>query len=187
MRWALLILLAGAALAACQKPSDSAPAVNFQRRIGLWHQTIVNGDVTAGVVDFLVCDDANSYSKSDLFGRSPGGMHCERTLPVRGVDGRYRWTQTCSLPRGGTVTSYGALSGDPASKYKVHFEAYVAGGINPALNGRHTTEVEAKWLGPCPAGISGGDVKLADLPWVTSSGHAKMRAAEQPGGGSPDR
>ena len=30
------------------------------------------------------------------------------------------------------------------------------------MNGHHTADIEAKWAGPCPVGMKGGDIELAN-------------------------
>ena len=60
----------------------------------------------------------------------------------------------------GTVTTTGVASGDFSSKYLVHSESDVTGSSIAAMNGHHVTEMQANWLGPCPANMTPGDVMV---------------------------
>jgi hypothetical protein len=61
---------------------------------------------------------------------------------------------------GGQTASKVSASGDWASGYHIHTETDTTGAPIAAANGHHVTDIDGKWLGPCPAGMAGGDVQL---------------------------
>jgi hypothetical protein len=81
---------------------------------------------------------------------------------TRGLDGGYSFASTCPMGSGGTVTTKGAASGDFSSAYHLHIESDVSGADFAPMNGHHVTDVDGKWLGPCPAGMAAGDMELGN-------------------------
>ena len=76
----------------------------------------------------------------------------------------------------------GAASGDFATSYHVHVESDVSGAAFAPMNGHHVTDIDGKWLGPCPAGMAGGDMEFGH--GIRVSGGKLAGAAQALLGGS---
>jgi hypothetical protein len=179
MRTVILVAASILALTACNrqgggKPSAAAspvspaaaPLATSQppaRRAGLWEQTM-NRDGAAPMVmgKMRLCVDAASEAKISLFGGRMGKGRCGRRSVSRQLNGNYDFTSTCDMGEAGVTTSKGTLSGDLSSRYRVHAESDIAGSSIPSLNGHHVTDIEATWLGACPAGMTPGDIVMGN-------------------------
>ena len=194
----LLMMSAAVALAACQKSpgtsAASAPGASPapvsadgvpHRRAGLWQQTISREGQQGGVMSAMgsmkLCVDAASEARSAVLGHVNdagrlAGKHCNAPSVSRGLGGGYTFTSTCAMGGTGTVTSKGSITGDMATAYHVHVETDVAGG-DYAMNGHHVMDLDGKWLGPCPEGMSGGDLELANGMRINGGKFANAAAA----------
>ena len=202
MRAYVVIGSAALALAACQKAGNTGgsgatattptPAATSSglptRRAGLWQQTIsrqgASGPMNA-MGGMKICIDATTESKGAAFARNMGQGRGDSPCPPptisRGLDGNVTYAMTCQMGEGGTMTSKGTMSGDMSSAYHVHVETDVTGSQMPSMNGHRVTEIDGKWLGPCPTGMAGGDVQLPNGMTVNASRFAG--AAKAMGGG----
>jgi hypothetical protein len=204
MRTLLVISSATLALAACQKSPGAATASGHgqtagpaatasngttpQRRAGLWQQTISRegGQGSSSAMNAMggmkICIDASTEAKSAMLSHNinAGRMassHCAPPTTSRGLDGGWSFSTTCSMGEAGTITSRGTASGDFSSAYHVHVETDVAGARYGAMNGHHVTDIDGKWLGPCPAGMTGGDIELANGMKINAGKFAGAAAA----------
>jgi hypothetical protein len=182
MRLIPVAVLAGLALCACQKTQNSAtPPVAAQgpsvaatpapatvaslptRKAGLWVETMTRDGKTGPMGGSIkMCLDAATDAKMTAFGRQMGNNACGQRSVTRGLDGAYHFTSTCALGNAGTVTSSGVASGNFDSKYVIHDESTVSGSSYAPMNGHHVTEITATYGGPCPAGMSAGDLEMAN-------------------------
>jgi hypothetical protein len=87
---------------------------------------------------------------------------CENHAITRDADGAYHFTSSCDMGPGGHLMSRGLLTGDLANRYRVHTQNDISGAAIASMNGRHTVDIEADYLGPCPAGMKPGDVMIAN-------------------------
>src|SRR5258708_22435265 len=177
MRAAYLFPVAALALAACQKPPGGSASATAQsatapastgaiphRRAGLWEQTMSENGKPIGMGSMQMCVDAAMEAKTSVFShqaQSHAASRCSATQASRGPDGSYSFSTTCSLPGGATMSTKGTASGDFNTGYQVHTETDTSGAGYAALNGHRVMEITGKWLGPCPAGMAGGDVQFA--------------------------
>ena len=180
MRGFLLIGAAALTLAACQKSpgagSDqtaAAPAETLasgapHRRAGLWEQTITRDGKTLAMGAMKICVDDAMEAKAAMFkstgpmGQSAEGMNCTHDAPTRGLDGSWAFTATCKMPNGMQEVTSGKVSGDFGSTYHMELTTDTSGASFAPMNGHHTMQMDGKWLGPCPAGMAGGDMQLAN-------------------------
>jgi hypothetical protein len=171
MKAEILALSAALALTSCQK-APSAPAAADkpagqassapQRRAGLWQQSFSRDGAPAPMGSMKVCIDAARASMITQDTAAKGLDKCGQRSMSRGVDGSYDFTSTCPMPGGGSMVTHGHANGDFASGYHVRLESDVTGAAYGPMNGHHVTEMDGKWLGPCPAGMNGGDMELAN-------------------------
>jgi hypothetical protein len=176
MRTILLVSAAMLALVACHKapgadtgassgaPSSAGPTPASgtmpHRKPGLWEQTMSHDGKTNIVGKISMCLDATTDAQMSMFGeRFRAAGDCQKSVN-RGLDGSYAFTSTCKMGQAGTITSKGTVSGDFQSSYKVHSESDTSGAAFAAMNGHHVTEIDATWAGPCPAGVSPGDMTV---------------------------
>jgi hypothetical protein len=178
MRAAYLFPVVAVALAACQKAPGASASATAQgaaspastgalphRRAGLWEQTMSEDGKPLGMGAMQMCVDAAVEAKASVFShqaQSKETDHCSATQASRGLDGSYRFSSTCSMPGGATMSTKGTASGDFSTGYQVHTETDTSGATFAALNGHRVMDVTGKWLGPCPAGMVGGDLQLAN-------------------------
>ncbi|HEY2177904.1 MAG TPA: DUF3617 family protein [Caulobacteraceae bacterium] len=207
MRTILVISCAALALGACQKTpgaataSGPAPAAGPatasasgmpQRRSGLWQQTISRegGQDAMAAMNAMggmkMCVDASSEAKNAVLSKSMNAArsatsHCGAPTVSRGLDGSFAFSSTCAMGDAGTITSKGTASGDFANAYHIHFETEISGSRFASTNGHHVTDIDGKWLGPCPAGMAAGDIELANGMKINAGRFAG--AAKAMGGG----
>ena len=153
------------------------------RKAGLWEQTMTR-DGKAGMMGKVrMCLDAATDAKMSLFGHSVGRSLCKEQSVSRGLDGSYRFASTCEMGDAGATVSKGALTGDFASHYRVHSESDTSGAKIATVNGHHVTDVEATYVGPCPADLAPGDIEMA--PGIKININKITQAAAAVGGGKP--
>ena len=173
MRTIILVAASALALTACDRRGDARPAPAGAaavqgapppaRRAGLWEQSMSrDGETPAVVGKMRLCIDAASEAKLSVLGGRVGKDACRRRAFVRRPEGGYAFTSTCGMGAVGVTRSTGTLSGDLASRYRIHAQSDTTGSSIPSMNGRHVTDIDATRLGPCPAGMDGGDVILAN-------------------------
>jgi hypothetical protein len=184
MRSVLLIGSAALALAACQKttgasnaaasaasatpsasPAGSASGA-FRIQPGLWQEAVTRDGRRLAIGGFKTCIDETEATQASVF--KPSGQtnaaatDCTRPAPTRGPDGAFSFSTTCSLQGGGQRVTKGVASGDWSTGYHVDLQSDTTGAALANMNGHHTMTMDGKWLGPCPAGMAGGDVVWAN-------------------------
>jgi hypothetical protein len=161
-----------------------------QRRPGLWQQTIsregAQGPMAAmnAMGGMKLCVDAATEARSTMWGRdaaSASSAHCSPPVISRGLDGTLSYATTCAMGAAGTMSTKGTASGDFSSAYHVHAETDISGAKYAAINGHHVTDIDGKWLGPCPAGMAAGDIELGNGMKINAGKFAG--AAKAMGGG----
>ena len=159
-------------LAACQRPPESAAnsatnaatntatstaAPTAQRRAGLWEQRVSDGNT---VQISRLCLDAATDTRLSLFGRQMNENQCQTHLMTRQPNGAWRISTVCDMGSGGRVTTSGLATGDFTSRYQIRFETSTVGAALEQMNGQHRLIVDAAYQGPCPAGMSPGEMEL---------------------------
>lgn len=206
MRNVVMMAVAAAALGACHKPaSPSAAATGAQapapggtaggpphRRAGLWQTSVTVDGHTSPMGAMKLCVDAAMEAKSQTFHPSgPANLAqskgCAYPPPTRTADGSYSVSFTCPLSGGGQTATKAVATGDFSSGYHMHMESDTTGGPIAVANGHHVTDIDGKWLGPCPEGMAGGDMELPNGMKISGgrvAGAAKMLRGMTGGGGS---
>jgi hypothetical protein len=172
----LQVSLAALALAACQKPAgtssapsasagSAAPAASPQRRAGLWQQSFNRDGHATPMATMRLCVDPTTEARASVFTHGVASQrladsHCTGVSSNRDLGGGYTFASTCPMTGGGSVVSKGAASGDFATAYHIHVENDVSGAAYGPMNGHHVTDIDGKWLGPCPAGMAPGDMEI---------------------------
>jgi hypothetical protein len=131
------------------------------RRAGLWEQTMVKDGKPLTMAAIRICVDSSTESRFAVFGEKAGKEACRRNVR-RDLDGAYAFTSICNMGQAGTVTSRGNASGDFSSRYRVHTDNTVTGSSIAPLNGHHVIDLDVRYAGPCPAGMSPGQVSMAN-------------------------
>ncbi|MBL8556073.1 MAG: DUF3617 family protein [Phenylobacterium sp.] len=166
-------LTAGAvALAACSKKDETgasagdapaaaatAPAAMTappRRKPGLWSHTVQ----TAGMSQSTkVCLDEDTDAKMTVWGQAASKEMCSEQS-FAPAPGGFTFRSVCNMGSSGTITSNGSVTGDFGSAYTVKVKSSTAGAASAQMNGEHDMTLTARWEGPCPAGMKGGDVKV---------------------------
>jgi hypothetical protein len=165
------LISAGAlALAGCDKLTNGQTPP--PRRAGLWLQTFVRDGRTSGVAAIApvrVCVDASSEAKNPIFSfqtalKRAQAHNCGAPVASRGLTGVYSFSTTCPLPGGNGISSLkGTASGNFTTDFHLHLETELK---NPPpfdkVHSRHVTEIDGRWLGPCPLDMAPGDMLLAN-------------------------
>ena len=60
----------------------------------------------------------------------------------------------------GSDEGSGLATGDFTSRYQIRFETSTVGAALEQMNGQHRLIVDAAYQGPCPAGMSPGEMEL---------------------------
>jgi hypothetical protein len=179
MRWIAVCALAGSAmLIGCSKhdaASGSAPAAAPAQtpgaaallgrphpKAGLW-RTTVNTNAGPGVsMTGELCLDASNEDAAFSSNGKGFNKDCE---PVKydTASGHFGFSTVCHMGNR-TVTTSGVASGDFKTSYSVDLTTRMDP-APPGLPDQLHTTIQAKWEGPCPAGVKPGQVsmKLAGL------------------------
>ncbi|MGH6966041.1 MAG: DUF3617 domain-containing protein [Phenylobacterium sp.] len=161
------------ALAACSKKPASAPDASSaaapaaasapaapptlpERKAGLWEQKMSTAGMTQ-VSRICFSDEVNE--KMTLWGQQGGDDMCS-TKSVTPTAGGWKFSSTCNMGSGGTITSSGEAKGDFGTHYTVDIKSSTTGAAAPQMNGDHAMTLEATWKGPCPADFKPGDMEL---------------------------
>lgn len=155
------------------KPTPIAHADGPQRRSGLWEERITqNGDAAHARLMRLCLDGANG-ARLSMFGED-AGKDC-RSTAIRRTDGGYDFTTVCQRA-GGALTTRGVAGGDFATGYHVRSTVTLSGLPFRALNGRRDVDVDARWLGPCPSGVSPGEALIGENRKLKVTTHLRTLA-----------
>ncbi|MGI8839791.1 MAG: DUF3617 domain-containing protein [Caulobacteraceae bacterium] len=180
------LALAGCGRAGVGAPTSGAGRAAVQppaRKAGLWEQSMTRDGAALAIVGRVrVCVDAASEARLSLFGGRMGRSACPRRAVVRRPGGGYAFASTCDMGEAGVTTTSGTLSGDLAARYRIHAHSDTAGSSVPAMNGGHVTDIDATWLGPCPAGMNPGDMILANGMKINAGKLAGLAQAVGGGG-----
>lgn len=182
------------ALAACSKKDeaaktgDAAPAVATapagpmampSRKAGLWSQTISTGGMDQTM---KICFDADTDKKMAVWGQAMGDDNpCSKNSVVP-IPGGFKVDSVCDMGPSGTITSTSTVSGDFNSAYKVKVASTTTGATIPQANGSHAVDITAKWEGPCPTGMKGGDLQIAGMPAGMKMNLEEMQAQTKQAG-----
>lgn len=160
-----------AALSACQKKTDaaasgeapaaaaSAPAALTappSRKAGLWSHTVASAGMNQAM---KVCLDADTDARMTVWGQAASKDMCARQSFTR-TPGGFAFESECDMGAAGKTVSKGTVTGDFSSAYTVKVSSVTTGGSMPQANGAHDTTLTARWEGPCPAGMKGGDAAI---------------------------
>jgi hypothetical protein len=143
-----------AALAAGSASAIDIPPV----KTGLWETTITRDGVAAKATAMKMC--MNNAVQKEMMDAGMGTMKemCSKN-DVRREGNRMYGDSVCKFGES-TVKSTSVTTFAADTRYRSEIKTSYA----PPLNGRSsgTTVVDAKWTGPCPAGMQPGDVTLPD-------------------------
>ena len=152
------------ALAACKQTGGGDTSGGGQvappaRKAGLWEQTILANGAPRGPT-IRMCYDAGVDQKRPVFGRQSRRGACEKYSITKAADGSYVSDTICQMGSGAKITSHTVISGDFSSKYVVKSDRVVEGSPSSAINGHEVILVTATFIGPCPSGMTPGQVEI---------------------------
>jgi hypothetical protein len=154
------ILLGVLLLAGCQDRGEAAKQslpLPPAREPGLWAFTATSAGVTQAS---KLCLNALVEAKIPRFAApAPGGV-CTGQRATRQPDGSWRFESVCDFGSGGVTAVLGTATGDPARAYHVQADAETSGAEAPQMNGERKMSLDARWTGPCPAGMKPGELEL---------------------------
>lgn len=176
------VILATAAAAACSKPAEKpatpagdqaervaaspgAPtspvtgALQPKRKEGLWKMAISTTGGPGMTMNAEMCVDAASAADFNVQ-RPEASKNCTSSKVTPTGNG-WAFESVCKH-RDMTVTTKGTVSGDMSSNYSMDASTT----MDPAPQGMPAatqTKVQAKWLGPCPAGMKPGSVRMGGM------------------------
>ena len=152
-------------------------------KAGLWRETFSRDGQNLGIIgDVRACLDSDARSRLSALGSHADKSMCHDQSVTRDPDGGYRFSSTCNAGPGGQIVTQGELNGDLASHYRVHSQTDTTGAAVGGMNGRHFMDIQADYLGPCPAGMKAGDVMIANGMKVNMN-HLQAAARSLAGGG----
>jgi hypothetical protein len=180
-------LLAAAGLAACQKKAEpaktgeaasvtatapAAPVMLPHRKAGLWTQTIGTSGMNQSM---KICFDEDTDAKMAVWGQAMGDNKCSKNA-VLPIPGGWKIDSVCEMGEAGTIAATSTVTGDFNSSYSVKVSSTTTGAAMAQANGTHNVEITAKYEGPCPAGMKGGDIQVAGMPAGMTMNLEKMQA-----------
>ena len=166
MRVQLILISAGALLAACSNPEQQtaaedaapapapAPAATPAPQPGLWEQTVSGGQMPQPMT-VNICVGPTEPGANPFNTPQPGVTCSENT--VTSAPGGANFHSVCET-QGMTVTSDGKVTGDMNSAYKVEISTRASGANVPPQMSEMTMTIDATRLGACPAGAAPNSV-----------------------------
>lgn len=141
-------------------PEAAAPAARPLRKPGLWRMTMTSQGMHQ---ESQLCVDKAVDEKLGLSGQRPGANPCHENKMTPRPGGGFDIESVCDLGEAGTMTSKGTVTGDFNADYKVDMTTTTKGAAAPQMNGTRSMTMEARWMGPCPAGMQPGDMTVAGM------------------------
>lgn len=138
-------------------PASVAPAALPARAPGLWEQTVSSRGMTQ---TSRICLDKATEARFTWWGQHAGQGACSQTRITPRAGGGWSFSSSCDMGENGKTETRGEVTGDMARAYKVSAQSTILGARAPEMNGTHAMTLEARWKGPCPAGMAPGDMVL---------------------------
>jgi hypothetical protein len=152
-------------------------------RAGLWRESTLRDGHELGLIgEMRACLDADVRARLSTLGGQAGKSRCETLTITHDAGGGYHFSSACDLGPGGRVVTRGEITGDLASRYRVTSRSDTSGAVLGSMNGHHEIDLEANYLGPCPAGMRTGDIVVANGMKVNMN-HLRAVAEAFGGGG----
>jgi hypothetical protein len=127
-----------------------------KRKPGLWAHTVN----TEGMQQTMkLCIDADTDAKMTVWGQAASKEMCAKNV-VTAAPGGYAFESECDMGQMGKTSGKGTVTGDFNSAYTVKTTSTTTGSSMPQANKTSETTLTAKWEGPCPAGMKGGDMRM---------------------------
>lgn len=108
-----------------------------------------------------VCINAQVAPQWSILGDKISEGRCTKTV-TRQSDGGYEINAQCLVGENGHMTSHALARGDFTNHYAVRIDSEIRSSGIGSLDGRHITEIQGDYLGPCPGGMAPGDVVLGN-------------------------
>jgi hypothetical protein len=171
MRRVILTTLGLLALAGCQRSEEKAasaegaaspaaqPSELGMRKAGLWTQTVSVAGLAS--TSMKMCLDAADLKDAQLTGPEMSRDRCSKNA-VTPAPGGWTFESVCDAGDGGTMTLKGTAKGN-GDGYTMELTSTTTGAARPEANVTTKTTVVAKWEGPCPAGMSPGDMQVGGM------------------------
>jgi hypothetical protein len=153
-----------ALLGGCGNRAQSTKSATLPTsKAGLWRESLLRDGHEPGLIgEMQACLDADARARLTALGSRQGKSFCREGAVTRDGDGGYHFSSACDLGPAGHVVTHGELTGDLASRYRVTSQTDTSGAAMASMNGHHVIDIEADYVGPCPAGMAAGDVVIAN-------------------------
>ena len=139
--------------------ATAAAAAPAAPKVGLWEMTAA-AEGMPGPMKTKMCIGAPEPGSTPFAPPPQPGQTCAKRNVVRTATG-YTIDVECAM-NGMTLQTTGEVSGDFASSFKTVTTTKMSGANVPAqMQTAHTSTVEARYLGACPAGVKPGMVSRA--------------------------
>lgn len=154
MRYLALALVSISLISTSEARADTK--VSLKRKPGLW-EVSAESDGRSMPMKMKQCadesTDADMMQLSELHSES-----CKMSSFTKIATG-YKFASECQVG-GSKVTSQGTFTGDFDKEYKGEIDTK----IEPPIFGKGDSKstILAKWIGPCPDGMSPGDMQVGD-------------------------
>jgi len=162
------LVLAAAVIAAVASPSGAAEWLH--RKPGLWTTSVQVDNVKMTMPDTKMCIDAATDAKLMDIGMKSKIGKCDP--PVIGGIGSVRTADSVCHMNGGVQKTHMVITYKGDSFYHIDVNADVDMGQGGPHH-VHTTQ-DARWLGPCPAGMRGGDMEINGMKMNVLNGSMSM-------------
>lgn len=127
-------------------------------RVGLWTMSMNTTGGPGVKMNAQMCIGPDTAADMAWHGPRSPGKNC--TQQMHPSMGGLTFDSTCRMGKG-TMTSHGVVSGDLNSAYTVDMTTH----MDPPQAGMSDMKMstQAKWLGPCPAGMKPGQVNVGGI------------------------
>jgi hypothetical protein len=150
-----LVAIAAAATSLYGNPARADDMI-MHRKPGLWRVTMTMAGAPTGMPAMSMCIDETTDAKMQQMAQSGGMPDCSKNESKR--SGNQMVTDSICKIGNSTTTSHGVftITGDTA----YHMDMTTK--FDPPMGGQaeHKMSQDAAWAGPCPAGVSPGDMVM---------------------------
>ena len=169
---AVVVLTAAIALPA----AGAAPEPH--RRLGLWETQLAVDDGRDKIPASQVCLDRFTEPRMSIVGAQMDRSKCRTYEVASNPAGGWSFRSVCAVDGPAAFTTTARITGDLSRAYSIVATGSTSGSSWPSENTTHKIKLTSRWVGACPAGMTGGDVRTAGRTYnVFAAGRAGKGAA----------
>jgi hypothetical protein len=131
------------------------------RKAGLWQLAMDTSGGPGVQMKAQMCIDASTDKDFAWHGPHSSSQNCDK-MQMHPTMGGFDFDSVCRTG-GRTITSHGTVTGDFNSAYNLDVTTKMDPPGPGGMGGETKAQIKAKWLGPCPADMKPGAMKVGGM------------------------